>query len=95
MPGTGSASGEDPDAPELWALVEEFHRECPQFGPMWDRHEVRVRRGERKRLRHPEVGDLALVIEVMRFGDGGQPVTVYEAVPGSADEAALGRLAVR
>ncbi|WP_228472583.1 MmyB family transcriptional regulator [Streptomyces cyaneochromogenes] len=35
------------------------------FGTMWDRHEVRVRRGEHKHFRRPEVGDLTLVIDVM------------------------------
>ncbi|MFF3941465.1 MmyB family transcriptional regulator [Streptomyces phaeofaciens] len=62
---------------------------------MWDRHEVRVWRGESKHFRRPEVGDLTLVIEVMRFGDDGQRMTVYQAEPGSADEAALGMLAAR
>nr|WP_234326400.1 hypothetical protein [Streptomyces sp. NRRL S-337] len=46
-------AAEDPDAPELWALVEEFRRECPEFGAMGDRHEVRVRRGEPKHFRRP------------------------------------------
>lgn len=62
---------------------------------MWDRHEVRVRRGEPKHFRRPEVGDLTLVIEVVRFGDDGQRMTVYQSEPGSADEAALGKLAGR
>ncbi|MBC2905364.1 hypothetical protein H4N64_28055 [Streptomyces sp. PSKA01] len=52
-------------------------------------------RGEPKHFRRPEVGDLTLVIEVMRFGDDGQRMTVYQAEPGSADEAALGKLAAR
>ncbi|MCX5151790.1 hypothetical protein OHB36_34430 [Streptomyces sp. NBC_00320] len=59
------------------------------------RRKVRVRRGEPKRFRRPEVGDLTLVIEVVRFGDDGQRMTVYQAEPGSADEAALGKLAAR
>ncbi|WP_377273730.1 hypothetical protein [Peterkaempfera sp. SMS 1(5)a] len=60
---------------------------------MWVRHEVRVRRGEPQHFRRPKVGDLTLVIEVMRFGDDGRRMTVYQAEPGSADEAALGKLA--
>ena len=48
-----------------------------------------------KHFRRPEVGDLTLVIEVVRFGDDGQRMTVYQAEPGSADEAALGTLAAR
>ncbi len=36
-----------------------------------------------------------LIIEFMRFGDDGQRIAVYQAEPGSADEAELGRLAAR
>ena len=87
-----SLAAEDPDTPELQALVEEFQRECPEFPAMWARHEVRVRRGETKHFRHPAVGDLALVTEVLRFGDDGQRMTVYQAEPGSADETVLRQL---
>ncbi|WP_344663971.1 helix-turn-helix domain-containing protein [Catenulispora yoronensis] len=87
-----SLAAEEPDAPELTALVEEFHRECPEFPELWARHEVRVRRGDAKRFHHPVVGELTLVTEVLRFGDDGQRMTVYQAEAGSADEAALGRL---
>ncbi len=87
-----SLAAVDPEAPQLLALVAELSRESAEFAYRWKHHEIRERRGHRKRFRHPVLGDLTLDSEVLRFGDDGQRLTLYQAPPGTPDHAALDAL---
>jgi MmyB-like transcription regulator ligand binding domain len=60
----------------------------PDFARLWQRHDVRQRRGEAKPFRHPRVGELTLAYEVLHLADG-QRMTVYQAEPASRDHDAL------
>ncbi|PZG23175.1 helix-turn-helix transcriptional regulator [Nonomuraea aridisoli] len=46
-------------------LVHGLVRRSPEFRTLWERHEVAVRRSDRKRLLHPEVGMLHLTCEIL------------------------------
>ncbi|MER7755180.1 helix-turn-helix transcriptional regulator [Kitasatospora sp. NPDC097643] len=87
-----SVTAHDPQSPQLRALVDELTDGCPEFGALWARHEVRERRGEAKTFHHPTAGVLTLTSEILRHGDQGQRITLYQAPPGSPDHAALARL---
>jgi hypothetical protein len=62
---------------------------CPEFARLCKRYDVRPRRGGPKTFHHPAVGDLSLHHEVLRVGEGGQRLAVYQAPPGTPDYDAL------
>jgi transcriptional regulator with XRE-family HTH domain len=82
-----------PDDPALRELLAELRSQSPDFVRLWDRHEVRHRRGERKAFRHPRVGEFTLTTEVLYLEDG-QRMTLYQARPGTRDHDALTLLAM-
>ncbi|MFJ9853152.1 helix-turn-helix transcriptional regulator [Streptomyces sp. NPDC101150] len=85
--------GADPDVPQLAALVGELLLKSPDFARLWERYDVRERGGGTKNFVHPKVGAMTLSYEVMQLArTGGQRLVVYQAPPGSADEAAMLRL---
>jgi hypothetical protein len=59
---TYSRRGGDPD---VTALVNELSEVSGEFAALWERHEVAVRRYDRKRLLHPQVGLLQLTCQVL------------------------------
>jgi transcriptional regulator with XRE-family HTH domain len=77
-----------PGDPALRSLIAELRGGSPQFARLWQQHEVRHRRGERKAFRHPRVGEFALTTEVLYLEDG-QRMTIYQARPGTADHDAM------
>jgi transcriptional regulator with XRE-family HTH domain len=79
-----AASGTFADDPRLAEVIGELTMRSPAFAALWARHEVRPRTGERKRLRHPEVGLLELDTQSFTVPDApGQQLAVYSADPGS------------
>jgi len=50
---------------DVTALVDDLLARSPEFRALWERHEVAVRRSDRKRTVHPEVGLLELTCEVL------------------------------
>ena len=46
-------------------LVHDLLGRSAEFRTLWDQHDVAVRRSDRKRMRHPEVGMLHLTCEVL------------------------------
>ncbi|WP_327357519.1 helix-turn-helix domain-containing protein [Streptomyces sp. NBC_01304] len=88
-----AVSGVDPDAAELTALVGELLIKSPEFARIWERYDVSEREGGTKTFAHPQVGGMTLTYEVMPLArSGGQRLVVYQAEPGSADEAAMLKL---
>ena len=82
-----------PDDPDVSALIAELLDGSPEFARLWQRHDVRHRRGEAKPFRHPRAGEFTLTYEVLYLADG-QRITVYQAEPGSRDHDALTLLAM-
>lgn len=85
--------GEDPDAPELDALIDELRTRSEEFADLWALHDIALRGGDSRRFHHPLVGDITLDSETLYLGDGGLRMTVYQAAPGTADHRALLELA--
>jgi transcriptional regulator with XRE-family HTH domain len=88
------ATARHPDDDELRALVAELRSVDARFGEWWETRDVAEKSHGVKRYRHPLVGDLDLHYEaVLLADDGDQILTLYAAEPGTADSAALARLA--
>jgi len=81
--------GEDPEAPELAALIEELREHSKEFADLWELHDVAARGSDRRLFRHPQVGDLTLEAQTLYLGDSGLRMTVYQAEPGTDDHRAL------
>ncbi|MEV3970405.1 helix-turn-helix domain-containing protein [Streptomyces sp. NPDC050698] len=85
-----AVGGADPDDPELTVLVGELMLKSPEFARLWERYDVCERGGGQKSFRHPKAGPMTLTYEVMRLArTGGQRMVVYQAAPGTPDEAAM------
>jgi transcriptional regulator with XRE-family HTH domain len=88
-------SGQDPDDPNLRALIDCLRDRSPEFQDMWSAHHVTDLTHGRARIDHPEVGRLVLPFETLHLP--GDPdlsrLMLYAAEPGSPSEAALRKLA--
>jgi transcriptional regulator with XRE-family HTH domain len=82
-------AGDDPDDPELIALVGELSLRSEPFRRLWARHDVRSKSAGVKRFMHPQVGPLELAYETLRLADADQMLVTYTAAPGSESETAL------
>jgi transcriptional regulator with XRE-family HTH domain len=83
-----SLAADTPDDPDVSALIAELLDYSPEFSRLWQRHDVRQRRGEAKPFRHPQIGEFTLTYEVLYLADG-QRMTVYQAEPGTRDHDAM------
>jgi transcriptional regulator with XRE-family HTH domain len=89
-------SRRNPHDPRLTALVEELSARDAQFRLWWTSHDVAVRAGGTRLLRHPAVGDLALERSTFTCAeDPEQQLVVWTAAPGSPTHAALRELAAK
>ncbi|GGS97375.1 helix-turn-helix domain-containing protein [Streptomyces violaceus] len=87
-------SRRNPDDSRLTALVEELSALDPQFRLWWTSHDVAVRAGGTRLLRHPVAGDLSLERSTfMCAEDPEQQLVVWTAEPGSPTHEALRSLA--
>lgn len=85
-----ASAGADLDNPDLSVLLDGLISGSSEFASLWDRHDVRIRSGGVKRLRHPVVGELALNFETLTVNASpGQSIIVYHPEPGSSTERAL------
>ncbi|MDA4893100.1 helix-turn-helix transcriptional regulator [Streptomyces sp. MS2A] len=83
-------AGRHPSDQRLAELIGELTRESERFRRLWAAHDVRHHRTGAKRLRHPVVGELALMYEALEVSaDAGLRLSVFTAEPGSASEKAL------
>jgi transcriptional regulator with XRE-family HTH domain len=84
-----------PHDPQLADLVGELSLADPDFRRWWGEDDRAPARADAVRYRHPLVGDITLVEEVLiSSGDADQSLEMHTAEPGSASEAALRLLAV-
>jgi transcriptional regulator with XRE-family HTH domain len=88
-----SLAADTPDDPDVTALIAELLDRSPEFTRIWQRHDVRQRRGDTKSFRHPQVGEFTLSYEVLYLADG-QRMSVYQAKPGTRDHDAMTLLAI-
>ncbi|WTT96716.1 helix-turn-helix transcriptional regulator [Streptomyces sp. NBC_00076] len=87
-------SRRNPHDPRLTALVEELSVLDPQFRLWWTSHDVAVRAGGSRLLRHPVVGDLTFERSTFTCAeDPEQHLVVWTAEPGSPTHRALRSLA--
>lgn len=63
--------------PDVTTLIEDLLQQSAEFRGLWDRHEVAVRRYDRKRVVHPEVGLLHLTCEVLLTPDEDLKVLTF------------------
>ncbi|GII53495.1 transcriptional regulator [Planotetraspora thailandica] len=77
----------------LLELVEEVSEGSEDFRRIWARYDVRSRRHDVVRVRHPLVGEVALRLEGFSIDNApGQRLFTMQAEPGSASEEALLKL---
>jgi transcriptional regulator with XRE-family HTH domain len=75
-------------------LVAELLRVSPEFGELWERHEVAQRFADHKIIVHPEVGPVEVDCQVLFTEDQSQALLVLTAEPRSDAEEKLRLLAV-
>jgi hypothetical protein len=82
--------GANPHDPRIQEVLETVLDRSPEFSAMWQRHDVRRKRPEAKRFRHPEAGELTLRVNAFDVkSTPGQELTIYHAEPGSPSADAL------
>jgi transcriptional regulator with XRE-family HTH domain len=90
--GLRAAMARDPADDRARDLVDELLALSPEFAETWADHEVAVNFSDRKRMVHPQLGELALYCQVLINADEGQVLLVYTATPGTEDSEKLRRL---
>ncbi|UED83292.1 helix-turn-helix transcriptional regulator [Streptomyces profundus] len=86
------ASARHPFDSTLSGLVNEFAAHSEDFAAGWRDHEVRPVPTLRKRLHHPEAGELQLDCHTLLVPGTDLRLAVYSAEPGTASATALDRL---
>ena len=71
-----------PDGP-AGEIVAALLAVSPEFAEVWADHEVGLTHTDRKRIIHPQLGELSLYCQTMIDPDQGQALLVFTAVPGS------------
>lgn len=87
-------AGRSPHDADLHSLVGELSTQSELFRKHWASYDVRFHRSGRKRLRHPDVGELDLAFEGMDLDSApGLRLNVYTAEPGTSSADGLQLLA--
>ncbi|MFB4264685.1 helix-turn-helix transcriptional regulator [Nonomuraea sp. GTA35] len=87
------AAGRYPEDRAIQALVAEMLALSPEFAELWSRHEVAVRREQRKHVHHPVVGTIETICQVMPVPDRDDlRLVLYTTEPGSPSHRALREL---
>lgn len=85
--------GAAPDDPRINEVLRTLIERSTEFVELWQRHEARSKRLERKRFRHREVGDLTLHVNAFDVKAApGQELIVYHADPDTPSADALSLL---
>jgi transcriptional regulator with XRE-family HTH domain len=64
-------------------LVRRLRAASPDFAARWEEHEVKVRRGDRKRIVHPQLGIVHVDCETLVTPDQSQLLLVLTPTPGT------------
>jgi hypothetical protein len=91
---TGCRRAAGPQDDEGVALVSDLLKRSAEFRELWDRHDVAVRREDRKRLVHPSLGIVEVNCLNLLSEDGRQRLMWFTPVPGTAAVEQLELLAV-
>jgi transcriptional regulator with XRE-family HTH domain len=83
-----------PADPAAGQLIGALRAESAEFAELWARHDVSVRRSDRKRILHPAVGLIELDFDILATARQDQRLIVYSPAPGSAAVSQLELLAV-
>ena len=78
--------------PRAHAIVDSLLERSPEFRLLWQKHDVAERRGEEKRIVHPELGVIAVDCQILTPNDDSQRLLVFTAVPGIRRPTVPGRL---
>lgn len=89
-----ASSGRYPGDPGIAELVAEVSARSALFARLWAEGEVGIRRGGRKRMVHPVVGELDMHCDVLYVPERDQRVVLYTAAPGTPSHEALKLLRV-
>lgn len=88
------AAGKDPHDRAVQDLVGELSTRSEEFRARWARHDVHEHRGGAKQIRHPVVGRLELMYDMLPVAQApGLTMLVYTAAPGSPTADAVQLLA--
>lgn len=79
---------------EANAMVAELRRRSPEFAALWERHDVAVRRSDRKRIVHPGLGVIDVNCLVLFSEDGRQRLLWFTPAVGTDSVEQLELLAV-
>ena len=89
-----AARGRGGADPRVESLVRALRAASPEFIEVWDRHEVALKQQQRKRIVHPELGELELDCQVLYTENQAQLLLVFTATPGSESDEKLKLLGV-
>lgn len=82
-------SARTPQAKALVELVGQLSTVSVDFRAKWAAHNVSAHRRGKKRIRHPEVGELTLEYEALELPGAGLQLVTFLPEPGSSSEDAL------
>jgi hypothetical protein len=89
-----AAAARYPDDSGVRRLVDRLLSASEEFGALWAKQDVEVRRSTHKRLHHPIVGWLDLDCDALHDPHGDQWIVLYTAAPGTPSREALRLLKV-
>ncbi|MFF9581387.1 helix-turn-helix transcriptional regulator [Streptomyces achromogenes] len=89
-----AAARRDAKDPEARALISDLNARSPEFAALWARHEVRVRRDDRKRINHPALGTVEVNCLSLFSEDGRQRLLWFTPALGTDSAGKLDLLAV-
>lgn len=89
-----AAFGRYPGDPGIADLVAEVSARSLLFARLWEEGEVGIRRGSRKLMTHPVVGELDMHCDVLYVPERDQRVVLYTTTPGTPSHEAMKLLRV-
>ncbi|MEJ3654593.1 hypothetical protein WEH80_16625 [Actinomycetes bacterium KLBMP 9759] len=72
-----------PADPGVQRLISDLLAGSAEFARLWEQRNLNVRHGDRKVVRHPQLGPITLDCDVLHVQEDDQRLIVYSAAPGS------------